>query len=161
VHNKYTPAHRAYSLSIRPDIIPSGKRSKMLIVQLYDSDTKIPLQTKWEDGFLVARPASFGSFYAGIDTISPVISPNGLVSGANLSGKQEMRIRIADDFSGIKWYEPVIDGKWALFEYDQKNGTIIYRFDQKRITKGTKHYLTLKVADYKDNTSFYSCDFVW
>jgi hypothetical protein len=133
----------------------------MLLVQNNGKNKRIPLPTKWEDGYLVARPLSFGSFYAGIDTISPVISPNGLFTGINLTGKQEMRIRITDDFSGIKTYEPVIDGKWALFEYDQKNNAIIYRFDQKRITRGTQHYFTLKVTDNKDNTSFYSCEFIW
>jgi hypothetical protein len=161
VHNRYTPVHKSYTLSIKPDKVPSGKSSKLVIVQLLDNIAKIPLRTKWENGFLVAKSGSFGSFYAGIDTIAPVISPNGLFSGADLSGKQEMRIRITDDFSGIKSYEPVIDGKWALFEYDQKNSALTYKFDRKRITKGTKHYFTLKVSDYKDNTSFYSCEFIW
>jgi len=63
--------------------------------------------------------------------------------------------------SGIKSYEPAIDGKWALFEYDQKNDVLIYRFDPVRLTKGTTHSLTLKVTDNKENQSNYSCDFKW
>lgn len=161
VHNKYTPLHRNYTLSIKPENVPKLKKAKMLLVQLNGNNSRIPLQTNWEDGYLVARPSSFGSFYAGIDTVAPVIEPNGLFPGANLTGRQEIRIRIKDDFSGIRSYEPVIDGKWALFEYDQKNGTIIYKFDKSRITVGTKHYLTLKVTDYKDNICFYSCEFIW
>ena len=64
-----------------------------------------------------------------------MISANGLTNGANLTGKTGIRIKITDNFSGIKSYEPQIDGKWALFEYDQKNNLLIYRFDPERIQK--------------------------
>jgi hypothetical protein len=83
------------------------------------------------------------------------------VNGENLSGKREIRIRITDEFSGIKSYEPAIDEKWALFEYDQKNEVLIYRFDENRIMKGTKHTLLLKVTDNKNNISLFSRNFTW
>ena len=161
VHNRFTPVHKAYTLSIKPDRIPAGKESKMLIVQIEEDMKKNPLISRWEDGYVVANANSFGTFFVGIDTIAPVISPTGLVSGANLAGRKELRIKIIDSFSGIKTYEPSIDGKWALFEYDQKNNLLIYRFDSKRIEKGTKHNLSLKVTDNRDNQSTYKCDFTW
>ncbi|MCX6253609.1 MAG: M23 family metallopeptidase [Bacteroidia bacterium] len=161
VHDKFTPVHKAYTLSIKPDIIPAGKESKMLIVQLGDDQKKSAMNSIWYEGYLTAEVLSFGNFYIGIDSVSPVIYPNGLVSGANLTGKKEIEIKIADEFSGIKSYEPTIDGKWALFEYDQKNDLLIYRFDEQRIPQGTKHSLSLKVTDNKDNESFYNCDFTW
>ena len=68
---------------------------------------------------------------------------------------------IKDELSGIKSYEPSIDGNWALFEYDQKNDLLIYKFDETRITKGTKHNLFLRVTDNKDNFSTYNCNFTW
>ncbi len=161
VHNRYTPLHKPYTISIKPDIVPQDKASKLLIVQAVEPKGRIPLQTRMENGYLVAKPISFGTFYIGIDTVPPVINANGLSSGMDLSGRESIRIKIYDDFSGIKSYEPVIDGKWALFEFDQKNNLLTYSFDQKRITRGSKHYLTLKVSDYKDNISLYSCEFYW
>jgi len=161
VHNQYTPLHKAYTMSILPNRIPAGKESKMLLVQLGDDRQKSALNSKWEGGYLTAEAFSFGKFYIGIDTVSPVISANGLVSGANLTGKKEIKIRITDDFSGIKSYDASIDGKWSLFEYDLKNNLLIYRFDENRIAKGTKHNLLLKVYDNKDNFSFFNCDFTW
>jgi hypothetical protein len=161
VHNKYTPLQKPYILSIKPNTIPAGKESKMIIIQLGDDQNKSAMYSTWSEGYLTAEVASFGRFYIGIDTISPVISANGLVSGAILTGKKEIKIKITDDLSGIKSYEPIIDGKWALFEYDQKNNLIIYRFDEKRITQGMKHTLSLKVIDNTDNYSFYNCDFTW
>jgi Peptidase family M23 len=161
VHNKYTPVHKAYSLSIKPKYIPAGKDSKMLIVQLSDDQKKSGLNSTWENGFLSADALSFGRFYVGIDTIAPVISAADLVPGVNLTGQKEIRIRITDELSGIKSYEPSIDDKWALFEYDQKNDMLIYRFDETRIRKGSDHNLSLKVTDNKDNSSNYSYNFKW
>ncbi len=161
IHNKFTPLHKPFSISIRPSVIPEGKESKMMVVQLADDLKKSALNSTWKDGYLTAEASSFGNFFIGIDTVAPVISANGLISGANLSEKKELRIKISDDYSGIKSYEPTIDGNWALFEYDQKNNVIIHRFDDKRINKNSKHILSLKVTDNKDNTSFYSCDFTW
>lgn len=161
VHNKFTPIHKPIIVSIKPKLVPSGKESKMMVVQLSEDLKKNALNSNWKDGFLTAEASSFGSFFIGIDTIPPVISANGLISGADLSEKKELRIKISDDFSGIKAYEPTIDGNWILFEYDQKNNVIIHRFDEKRIKKNSKHSLSLKVTDNKDNSSFYSCDFTW
>jgi hypothetical protein len=161
VGNKFTPVHKAYSLSIKPDVIPAGNESKMMIVQLGDDQVKNPMNSSWSDGYMTTEVLSFGKFYIGIDTIAPVISAYGLAPGGIMTGKKEIKIRITDEFSGIKSYEPSIDGKWALFEYDQKNNLLIYRFDEKRISKGTKHSLSLKVTDNKDNTSMFNCDFTW
>ena len=161
VHNKFTPVHKAYRLSIKPNHIPHGKKSKMLIVQLGDDMKKSVFDSFWTEDYLSAQVQSLGKFYIGIDTVAPDISANGLVSGANLTGKNEIRIKISDDLSGIKSYEPKIDEKWALFEYDQKNNVLIYKFDEQRITKGIKHNLSLKVTDNKENISFFNCDFIW
>ncbi len=161
VHNKYNPVHRAYTLSIKPKTIPPGKESKMLIVQQGDDQKSLPLSSRWEEGYLVGDAGTFGNFYAGIDTLAPAIKANGLLSNSDLSGKSEIRIRITDDLSGIKSYEPEIDGNWALFEYDQKNDLLIYRIDGKRIKRNSEHVLKLKVTDNKDNTSYFEHNFIW
>jgi hypothetical protein len=161
VHNRFTPLHKAYTLSIKPLIVPAGKESKMLIVQLGNDQKNIAMNSFWSEGYLTTETLSFGKFFVGIDSVAPVISANGLASGAILTGKKELKIKIMDDFSGIKSYEPTIDGKWALFEYDQKNNLLIYKFDEKRITRGTKHSLSLKVSDNKDNISSFNCNFTW
>lgn len=161
VHNKYIPVHKAYILSIKPTVIPTGKESKMVIVQIADDLKKSALNSSWSDGYLTAEALTFGNFFVGIDTIAPVISTNGLIPGVILTGKDEMKIKIMDDLSGIKSYEPSIDGNWALFEYDQKNNVLIYNFDKQRINQGAIHNLSLKVTDNKNNTSFFSCDFTW
>jgi len=161
VHNNFTPLQRSFSLSIKPVTVPSGKESKLLIVMLRDDGSRIPLSGKMAEGFINAETSSFGTYYVGIDTVSPVITANGLFPGADLSSRKEIRIRITDNLSGIKSYEPSIDGKWALFEYDLKNSLLTYTFDPARITKGINHNLSLKVTDNRDNVSTFTCNFRW
>ena len=161
IHNIFTPVHKPYTLSIKPDSIPTGKKSKMLLIEVDEDKKKNAINSYWSDDYISAEVRSFGKFYVGIDTVAPEITANGLAQGANLTGRKEMRIRITDDLSGINYYEPTIDGKWALFEYDQKNNVLIYKFDPERIARGTKHSLSLKVADNKDNISYFNCSFTW
>jgi len=161
VHNIFTPIHKAYNLSIKPQNIPAGKESKMLIIQMIDEQSKSATSSFWSNGYLTANVMSFGNYYIGIDTVAPEISVIGLEPGAIIRGKKLLKIKITDDLSGIKTYEPVIDGKWALFEFDQKNNLIIYRFDEQMIEKDTEHNISLKVIDNKENTSIYTCDFTW
>ena len=157
----FTPVHKAYKLSIKPDVIPRGKESKMLIVRLLDDQSIVAMNSIWSGGYITSDVLSFGNFYVGIDSVAPVILTNGLASGSDLTGRKEIKIKISDDLSGIKTYEPYIDGKWALFEYDQKNNLLVYTFDEQRISRGTRHIFSLKVTDNKENSSFYNCDFIW
>jgi hypothetical protein len=161
VADKFTPIQKAFTVSIKPTIKPKGMESKMLIIRLADDQTKIAVNSFWSDGYLSADVLALGRYFVGIDTTKPIISAVGLTKNENLSGKKELRIKITDELSGIKSYEGSIDGKWALFEYDQKNDMLTYRFDDKRITKGSKHNLILQVADNKDNVSTFKCDFIW
>jgi hypothetical protein len=131
------------------------------LVRLDDDLNRVAATSSWTGAYLTADLLSFGRYYIGIDTIAPFISANGLVNGANLTGKKEIRIRIKDDLSGIKSYEPLIDGNWALFEYDQKSDLLLYKFDETRIKKGSEHILSLKVTDNKDNSRLFKCNFTW
>jgi hypothetical protein len=160
VHNKYTPVQKPFTISLKPTSIAAGKESKMLIIR-YADDRKIAASSYWDGPYLSADVLSFGQYFIGIDTVPPGIFAIGLSNGINLSGKKEMRVRITDELSGIKSYEGTIDGKWALFEYDQKNEMLNYKFDEARITKGSKHTLVLKVSDNKENSSTYNCNFTW
>jgi hypothetical protein len=161
VHDIYTPLHKAYTISIRPNRVPEGLAAKMLIVQKGENHSLSSAGGKWTEDFLTAEVQSFGAFFVGIDTVPPVINANGLAEGADLAGRKEIRIRITDDLSGIKSYIPEIDGKWALFEYDQKNNVLIYRFDPEYIISNSNHTLVLKVTDNRDNESVFRSSFKW
>lgn len=161
IHDRFTPVQKPVTLSIKPDSIPTGKESKLLLVQIDEKGVINGAGGKFIDGAVSGDLLSLGTYAIGIDTVAPVIYANGLSANSDLTGKNEIRIRIKDDLSGIKSYSGIIDGNWALFEYDSKNDLVFYRFDPKRITKGIRHTLILTVTDNCDNESIYTKEFIW
>ena len=161
IHNRFTPLNQPYTLSIKPEKVPAGRESKLLIVQLDKDNRRLPLISTWTDDYITATANTFGNFFIGIDTIPPSITPLIKLQGADLTGKKELLLKVKDDFSGIKSYEGFIDSKWALFEYSQKDNLLIYRFDPKYIEKGKKHELSVVVTDNQDNSKTYKCSFRW
>jgi hypothetical protein len=160
IHDPFTPLQVPFTLSLRPDSVPPGKESKLLIA-LVDNNKLIYSGGIFSEGYIKADLLSFGNYAISIDTIPPLISANGLTRGSDLSGRKEIRVKITDDFSGIKSYTGILDGKWALFEYDPRYDLLIYKFDPARILKGTSHKLYLLVTDNRDNASVFNCDFIW
>lgn len=160
VHDPYTPLQTAFTLSLRADSVPPGKESKLVIAQLNNNSISYA-GGAFSDGYVKADLLSFGNYAISIDTIPPVISANGLTGESDQSDNKEIRIRITDNFSGIKSYTGFIDGKWALFEYDPRYDLLVYKFDPDRITRGTNHKLVLRVTDNRDNSSVFSCNFKW
>jgi murein DD-endopeptidase MepM/ murein hydrolase activator NlpD len=159
--DRFVPLHKPYKLSIKPRRIPAGLKSKMALVTVDAQGKASYAGGEWSGEFLTGDFRSFGRYSVGIDTVPPVINLNGFRSGADLTGRRELRLLISDDFSGIKSYEAFIDDKWALFEYDPKNKLIVHRFDAKRITKGTNHTLRLRVVDNRNNTTEMKAEFKW
>lgn len=161
VHNIYTPLHRAYRLSIKPDSVPRHGSSKLLIVSIDEKNRVTAAGGAYSNGYLSADLRRFGNFAVAIDTLPPVITPLNLSQNADMSALKEIRIKITDNLAGIKSYAGFIDGNWALFEYDPKRELIFYRFDEERITKGNRHTLRVTVTDNCDNSSVLQRDFYW
>jgi hypothetical protein len=161
IHNKYTPVQKPIKLSIKPNRIPPGKESKLILVQI-DENRKISFAGgAFSDEYVNADILSFGNYAVSIDTVPPEISSNGFTDGADLSEKKEIRVKITDNFSGIRAYTGIIDGKWALFEYDPRYDLLVYKIDPSRIVKSTKHKLYLKVTDNCNNSATLTKEFVW
>jgi len=160
IHDIYTPLQKPATLSIKPDSLPV-KSSKLLLVKVDEKGLISSAGGSYSNGFVTGTVLTFGNYAVGIDTIAPVINGNGLASSPDYTGRSELRVKIRDDFSGIKSYSVTIDGSWALFEYDAKNDVLIYRFDSKKITRGTKHTLVITVSDKCDNVSSVTRYFTW
>jgi len=153
IHNKYTPLHIGFDISIKADNLPENLRSKALIVNSNGSSQG----GFFESGYVKATPKNFGSFYIATDTLAPRIVPVNIAEGKNMAGLSKIFFRISDNLSGIKSFNGYIDGKWALMEFDTKTATLWHSFDE-RTTSG-KHTLELVVVDMKENTRKYTVTF--
>ncbi|MBL4559990.1 MAG: M23 family metallopeptidase [Labilibaculum sp.] len=161
IHNEYIPVHKFYTISIKPNHIPSGKSDKLFITRINDKG-----KTSYEGGIyfdssVKTKTRSFGKFAVSIDTIPPTIKARTNFKLKSLNGQKSIRFRITDELSGIKSYEGLIDDKWVLFEYDAKNDHLFYVFDKRRLISKKKHQLQVKVRDQLGNQKIFKTDFVW
>jgi murein DD-endopeptidase MepM/ murein hydrolase activator NlpD len=153
IHNRYTPLHIGFDISIKADNLPESLKSKALIVNSNGSSQG----GGFENGYVKAIPKNFGSFYIAIDTIAPRIVPVNIAEGKSMAGLSKIFFKISDNLSGIKSFNGYIDGKWALMEFDTKTATLWHSFDE-RTTSG-KHTLELVVVDMKENSRKYTVTF--
>ena len=154
IHNRYTPLHIGFNISIKADNLPENLKNKALIVNSNGSSQG----GFFENGYVKATPKNFGSFYIAIDTIAPRIIPVNISEGKNMTGLSKIFFKISDNLSGIKSFNGYIDGKWALMEFDTKTATLWHSFDER--TASGKHTLELVVADMKENTRKYKVTFI-
>jgi murein DD-endopeptidase MepM/ murein hydrolase activator NlpD len=153
IHNKYTPLHIGFDISIKADNLPENLRSKALIVNSNGSSQG----GFFDNGYIKATPKNFGSFYIATDTLAPRIVPVNIAEGKNMAGLSKIFFKISDNLSGIKSFNGYIDGKWALMEFDTKTATLWHSFDER--TASGKHTLELIVVDMKENTRKYTVTF--
>ena len=160
VHNQYTPIHKSYTLSIKPDNLPEHLRNKSLIASIgNEKDELISIGGEWQDDFVTVKTRKFGKFVVVIDTISPEIIPLNIGNKKDLSYFKSIEFKVTDDLSGIKSYNGYIDKQWVLFEYDSKNDKIFYVFDEDRLINGNNHELELYIIDNKNNAAVYHIEF--
>ena len=107
------------------------------------------ITNKKDDKFQV-KSSSLGTFFIAKDTLSPEIKPLNFYKGQWISKLKYLKIKVRDDFSGIKKYKGYLNDKWILFEYEPKTNTLTYDFSD-IIFKKTKHNLKIYLEDNVGN----------
>ena len=156
VHSKFIPIHIPYTLSIRCNEISGELKSKVLIVSVDPlKGGKSAIGGEYSRGWVTVKTNVMGSFAISADQIPPQIVPLSIREKKILTDSQKVQFHISDNLSGINSYRGEIDGKWILFEYDEKTGTLTYTFDKERMVFGKSHLLRLVVTDNRENSSEY------
>ncbi|MCK4880446.1 MAG: M23 family metallopeptidase [Bacteroidales bacterium] len=161
IASREVPVHSSYTLSIKSPSIDPTLYKKLLLISHNDDNEVESAGGEYRDGAVVAKLRNFGEYSVALDTIAPEIIPLNNSKRGDYSGRKQLRFTILDDLSGIENYEGYIDNQWALFEYDPKSNLLLYKFDLKRITKGSAHELELYVVDKKGNVNLLHTTFNW
>ena len=160
IHEENVPIHNNALLSIKTRNLPERFQEKALLVKVDTLTGKYSTAGgSYDKGWVTGHIRSFGNYGVAVDTIPPEIVPLSFKPDGELSESSRVRFRIIDDLSGIKSYEGLLDGKWALFEYDAKTNTLVHHFDASRFELGKRHRLVLTVTDFKNNKSTYEASF--
>ncbi|MBN8703739.1 MAG: M23 family metallopeptidase [Bacteroidetes bacterium] len=154
IHKDDIPVHSYYTIGIKAPTTLSDSLKQKLYISYSDTKGKISNEGgEFKDGFIVAKTRSFGNFVLKIDTMPPTVTSINVKAGKPFYAKQLLRFKAFDGATGIKDYDGYIDGKWILFEYDQKRNLLFHELDGS-IEKGT-HNFDLLVKDGRGNVRRY------
>ena len=157
LHDYKVPLHSYYSVSIKTEGLTPYQKSKALIVSTVNGVSKYAEGGKWNGDNITTRTRSFGGYAVVLDEDPPVIRPVNIYNGARMQNKWSIHVKAYDKLSGISYYRGTVDGKWILMEYDAKNSSFVYFFDEK-IGAG-KHTFHFLVRDKVGNTTNYTAEF--
>ncbi|MGJ8593280.1 MAG: M23 family metallopeptidase [Aquaticitalea sp.] len=116
------------------------------------------LNTKRKENILTASSNALGSYALVLDTTPPNVSPINFQDGKWLSKFRYLTLKITDDLSGIGNYRATINGKWILMEYEYKNNTLTFDFNDNVVTD-TKNELKVIVTDNVGNSTTFEASF--
>jgi hypothetical protein len=93
------------------------------------------------------------------DTIPPTVTDQKNISNRWISLEKDIRFTIEDKESGIAKFEGYLNGKWILFEYEQKKDELTFRFKDPINLSQVKHKLKLIVWDKAGNNTTFESTF--
>ena len=136
-----------------------SEKDKLYIAELLGYK-KFPsyLNTKRKDNILTAYSNALGSYALVMDINSPKVSPINFQDGKWLSKFRYLTLKITDDLSGIGNFRATINGKWILMEYEYKNNTLTFDFNDNVVTD-TKNELKVIVTDNVGNSTTFEATF--
>ena len=101
---------------------------------------------------------TLGKYALVLDNIPPKISVAKSIEGKWLSDKKSIQFTISDGLSGIKSYNGYLNGKWILFEYDNKTKKITHNFSDGIVAEGANE-LKINVMDNMGNSTIFETHF--
>ncbi len=147
-----------YTLTMEGTGIPEGQKDQYFIAHM-DNRGRVYYENTYRKGNTYSsRTRSLGDFKLVRDSIAPKVRAGNFRKGQMLSNFRYLRLYISDDLSGINTYEARIDGQWVLMEYEYKNGSLTFDFDDLEF-EGSKHDLEVKVTDNVGNSTTFNTSF--
>jgi murein DD-endopeptidase MepM/ murein hydrolase activator NlpD len=134
---------------------------KLLIVSIDKEGKQSSEGGTYENGYVITKTKNFGKFAVTIDTTLPVVKLMNYDNQKLNFSQNKIMVKAFDTLSGIKSYRGTIDGNWVLMEFDNKEKTLCYVFDEKLSKTSDKHEFSIVVTDKKGNAKKTSVKFVY
>ncbi|TDD94439.1 M23 family metallopeptidase [Flavobacterium cellulosilyticum] len=157
LHDDTVPVHSNFTISIEDIKFSESQRDKVFIGSI--NGTKINyIPTTRKEKMLTAKTKTLGKFALVLDTSPPIVSIAKSIEGQWLSNVNSIQFTISDALSGIKSYNGYLNGKWVLFEYDNKTRKITHAFSDGIVAEGAND-LKLIVTDNLGNSTIFETHF--
>ncbi len=152
------PLKKPIEISFKINNNDSLLNRQSFISKLNSKGKPIYLSTQKKENKFHLKSNSLGVFFIAKDTISPEIKPINFYKGQWISRLNYLKLKIKDDFSGIKNYKGFLNNKWILFEYEPKTNILTYNFSDIKF-KNTKHNLKIYLEDNVGNKKVFKTMF--
>ena len=158
IHNNTVPTHRSFTITFDVSKYTTDEKKQLFVAQLSDDGKPRYTKTYKRGDIFTAKTRNLGVYTLMADTIPPKISARNFRSKKWLNNYNYLKLTISDDLSGIQSYNAYINGEWILLEYEPKNQTVTYNFEDKKL-KQMKCHLKVIVTDNVGNTEIFEDTF--
>lgn len=158
IHHNTVPAHRNFTITFDVSKFSEDEQKQLFIARLDDKLRPSYTSTYKRGNIFTSRTRNLGTYTLVKDTVSPTIRTKNFKEKQWLNNYQYLSVHIADDLSGVDTYYATLNGEWILMEYEPKNNTLTYNFDDK-IADQTQCVLKVTVTDNVGNESSLSTSF--
>jgi len=157
IHDDTVPVHSNFIITIKDGSYPEALRDKLFIGRFSGNSVSYNGTMRKSDSF-AAKSKVLGQFGLVLDTIAPTIKIVKPIQDKWITGVKKIDFIINDSSSGIKSYNGYLNGKWVLFEYENKTKKITYTFDDAMVAEGAND-LKIEVIDNVGNSAIFETHF--
>ena len=157
LHSDIVPAHSNFTIEVEDSKYSEAQREKLFIGSI--GSRKNSYNNTFRKGnVFTTNVKTLGKYTLVLDVIPPKISIAKPIEGKWLTDKKSIQFMISDDLSGIKSYNGYLNGKWILFEYDNKTKKITHFFNDGIVAEGANE-LKIIVIDNLGNSTIFETKF--
>ncbi|MFD1096199.1 M23 family metallopeptidase [Salegentibacter chungangensis] len=158
LHKEDTPLHRNMTIGFDVSHLSPEEKEKFFIARLGKWGKPSYSTTHKKANRFTTGTRTFGDYTLVADIEPPSIKPLNFYDGQWISNNNTLKVKIADDLSGIKSYRATVNGKFILMEYEYKDATLTHNFDDDVVTE-TENNLKIVVTDNVGNSTTYEGKF--
>lgn len=158
IHDDIIPLKRNFSIVYDVSKYAKEIRKNLFVAKVSDKGRLTYITSDLKDNLLIGKARSLGKYVIAQDLKPPTIIPVNFSHEQWITNETELKIKISDDFSGIKSIKGEINGEFILMEWNHNTGMVTYNFADKKQTSST-YNLILRVTDNANNTKTLSSTF--
>ena len=156
LHDDTVPAHTNFTITMTDSKMSKEQQEKTFIARI--EGEKISYNSTFrKDSVFTTKVKTLGKYKLVTDTLAPTVSITKPIEGRWVS-QDTIQLQISDSGSGIKTYNGYLNGKWVLFEYDNKTNTITHYFNDDLVLNGSNE-LKVIVTDAMGNSTTFETRF--
>lgn len=156
LHDDTVPAHINFTITMTDSKMSKEQQDKTFIARV-EGDQISYNSTYRKDSVFSTKVKTLGKYKLVTDTLAPTVSITKPIEGKWVS-QDAIQLQISDSGSGIKTYNGYLNGKWVLFEYDNKTNTITHYFNDDLVLNGANE-LKVIVTDAMGNSATFETRF--